>query len=172
MTNKKKNLLSAASFLTGFAVCLILAPAENEVLRDGAAYSIGLNDYTILKILLSNSFMCLMLILACGYLSCVILFVQGLQFGGTYIAWAIMGNDRLSFWLLFAPHVILEFIAMILASYIGFQFFDWIRNRNKTIKAFIYHERWCIATTFSIVIVAALVECFVTPLLFRAALPS
>jgi uncharacterized membrane protein SpoIIM required for sporulation len=100
----------------------------------------------------------------------VLLLIQGFSFGATYVVWILMGNTTANFLLLFLPHVIFEFIAMAMAGYLGFQLFYFITNKTgQTVKDLIRSNKYILAGTFGTVLVAALIECYVTPYLYTIA---
>ena len=90
----------------------------------------------------------------------------GLAFGGTYALWMMLGNSAGDFWMLFAPHVFFEFIAMALAGHLGFRLLRFLVNKTgQTFRDLLRENKAVLAVTFGSVLAAALVECFVTPYL-------
>jgi len=168
----KKKILAvtpALCFLAGFLICALLIPAGSEIAADGGVYDSMIGDISFWNIYLNNSFMCLFFILGCGIGSSILLLIQGFSFGGTYAVWMLMGNSAKTFWLLFLPHVIFEFIAMALAGYLGFQLLSFLLSKNgQTLKDLICEKKVALIATFGCVLVAALVECYVTPVLYTA----
>jgi uncharacterized membrane protein SpoIIM required for sporulation len=157
--------LPALCFLAGFLICALLVPAGVEG-TDGETYFDAVTQINFWDIFLNNSLMCLLFIIGCGVGTSVMLFVQGLAFGGTYALWMMLGNSAGDFWMLFAPHVFFEFIAMALAGHLGFCLLRFLMNKTgQTFRDLLREHKTVLAVTFGSVLAAALVECFVTPYL-------
>lgn len=156
----------AMCFLMGFVICVLLSPMLSAA-GDGESYYEAAAAGSFWNILINNTVMCALFILASGIGSCILLLIQGFSFGGTYLLWTVMGNTAETFFLLFLPHVIFEFVAMALAGYLGFQLLDFILKKNgQTLKGLLREHRWVLAATFAAVWIGALVECYVTPALY------
>ncbi len=167
MKRKILTLTPALCFLVGFLFCALLLPAGGALATDGSSYDAGIGDISFWNIYLNNSFMCLIFILGCGIGSSILLLIQGLSFGSTFAMWMLMGNSAKAFWLLFLPHVIFEFIAMALAGYLGFRLLSFLLKKDdQTLKDLIRNHKVALIVTFATVLVAALVECYVTPVLY------
>ena len=119
------------------------------------------------EIFINNSLMCCLFILGCGIGSSILLLIQGLSFGSLYILWIALGNTAKDFALLFLPHVFFELIAMVLAGYLGFRLLSFVLKKDgQTFKGLVRENRWFLVATFATVLVGALVECYVTPMLY------
>jgi uncharacterized membrane protein SpoIIM required for sporulation len=165
--SKIVSTIPALCFLVGFLICALLLPSGGQIGAGGDIYDSEIRNISFWDIYLNNSFMCLIFILGCGIGSSVLLLIQGLSFGGTFAVWMLMGNSAKIFWLLFLPHVIFEFIAMALAGHLGFRLLSFLLNRSgQTLKDLIRQNRIALIATFASVLVAALVECFLTPALY------
>lgn len=168
MKNKAIGMIPAMCFLTGFLICALLIPQGAQISTDGGRYDSMIGDIHFWEIFLNNSWMCFMFMIGCGIGSSVMLLIQGLSFGGTYAVWMLMGNSARTFWLLFFPHVFFEFIAMALAGYLGFRILAFLLNKTgQTFRDLIRDNRVMLATMFATVLVAALVECYLTPVIYR-----
>ncbi len=165
-----KKFVSAAApamcFLIGFLVCALVAPMLQGA-NDGESYHSAIGSISFLNIFWNNSLMCCLFILACGIGSCILLLIQGFTFGSTYILWLAMGNPAGNFFRLFLPHVVFEFIAMTLAGHLGFRLLDFILKKNRqSIQTLMDETKWLLAAAFAAVLIGALVECYVTPVLY------
>lgn len=166
MKKKMINLIPAACFLLGFLISTLFLPADSQILSDGETYFGDPSAISFWDIFLNNTFMCIIFILGCGVGSSVMLLIQGFAFGTTYVLWVLMGNAIGDFMLLFAPHVIFEFVAMAIAGYLGFRLLDFLSKKTEyTFLDLLRKNRIPLVLTFGSVLVAALVECYITPFL-------
>lgn len=167
MKIKWVSAIPALCFLMGFVICALLVPAREQIPADGDTYYDAIGQVSFWDIFLNNALMCLIFIIGCGVGTSVMLLVQGLSFGGTYALWMLMGNAAADFWLLFAPHVIFEFIAMALAGHLGFRLLHFLTKKpGQTFRDLLRDNKVALIATFAIVLAAALVECYVTPVLY------
>lgn len=168
MKTKFVSVIPALCFLVGFLICALLVPTEGQVPSDGETYFDAIGQVSFWGIFLNNAMMCVIFIIGCGVGSSVMLLVQGLSFGGTYAVWMMMGNAAADFWLLFAPHVIFELIAMALAGHLGFRLLHFlVKKTGQTFRDLVRENKVVLILTFSAVLVAALVECYITPVLYQ-----
>lgn len=168
MKNKVIGAVPALCFLSGFLICALLIPPDAQINTDGGSYDSMIGSICFWEIFLNNAWMCFLFMMGCGIGSSIMLLVQGLSFGGTYAVWMLMGNSARNFWLLFLPHVFFEFIAMALAGYLGFRLLAFLLNKTgQSLRTLIRDNRTLLVLMFSTVLVAALVECYATPMIYR-----
>lgn len=168
MKNKAIGAIPALCFLFGFLICVLLIPTDAQIFVDGGSYDSTIGDIHFWKIFLNNAWVCFVYMMACGIGSSICLLVQGLSFGSTYIVWILMGNSVKNFWLLFLPHVFFEFIAMSMAGYLGFRLLAFLLNKTgQSFRELIRDNRVMLVAMFSTLLVAAFVECYATPAIYR-----
>lgn len=166
MSGYKRTILGGVSFSLGFLLCSGFLVRNGTISQERSQFFHAITDIPFFEIFWNNLAVCFLFVFGCGLLTTVLIFIQGIMFGINFSMWIIMGNAPRIFWLLFLPHVIFETAAMITALYLGFELFYVIIDRNYSIKNLFQEKKQYLVLMIGFVLVAALIECYVTPLIY------
>lgn len=163
---KKNVLISALCPIFGFSICLLFSEIIPQFINSSSDQII-VGAIPFWRIMMNNLLACIIFLLGCGILTALMLFIQGISFGCTYILWIATGNSPVVFCKLFVPHVIFEYIAMILSGVLGFELLYFLMQKKyKSITELININKKTFIWMILSVIVGAIVESYITPKLF------
>ena len=157
--------LFIASFLIGYiTVCHMEFPIAE------AKLSIT-ESPNFLKLIYRNGSVCLFLILGMGIVTIPLGFYQGLQLGVMLALWIDSGNNIGSYALLTVPHCIFELPALFISIALGLKFFwllvQYYQHKKINLKQILFEVRFWIFSVPVLLIIAALIESFVTGWLYN-----
>ncbi len=167
MKTKLLTLIPAFLLVLGFLLgaLVLTAPADGAF---GGADGFGVENAPFMKIFPNNLLMCMLFVAGCGILSSVMALMQGISFGCLFGLWLTMQNSAADFAMLFLPHAVFEFAAMVIASGIGFKILRYLVSSEKQ-DLFSFAKKLVpgLFTVTACVLVGAIVESFITPMLYK-----
>lgn len=174
---RKKFLISVCIFAVFFAIGITIASQLNlsgdSVTEIEKTLDRQQNDMLLcLKILGNNLLYCVLSLLGVGLLTAFMLAFQGFQMGTLLGIWIGCGYTALDYVWLIAPHGVIELTGWFIFCAIGmdlfiqirkylhgetFQFLNWIIDKKRYIR-----------NATLLIIIAAIVEAYITPWIYAA----
>lgn len=174
---RKKFLISICIFAVFFAIGIAIATqldlsgdsvAEIEKPLDGNQGSIWL----CLKILGNNLLYCILALLGMGLLTVFLLAFQGFQMGTLLGMWIACGYNAIDYVWLIAPHGVIELAGWFVFCAMGMDLFVQIRKylNGETFRfsSWIIDKKRHIRNATLLIIIAAIVEAYITPWIYAA----
>ena len=173
MSRDKKNIIISAIFFgCGFVIGIALSQIFlNANLQE---MELDLNVYDaqnqFFYIFLNNLAVCILLICGCGIVTIPLLIYQGFQIGLLLGIWCVSGASYISGIMLLLPHSIVEVPALILTATLGNELFflgkDYFINKENRIHYFFLKNSKKMIMVLFMLVIAAFVECFITPRIY------
>lgn len=168
MKTTKAFLIPLMLFFLGFIISYLLFSSGVWLPKDTASYFNATETAPFLEILINNFLMSLLFVAGLGVISSIMIFIQGAVFGGLLGIWLALGSGIYQFIFLFVPHVVLEVMAMVIASYLGFLLLEQLLKKgSSTFRSQISRYFLLFLWVLVLVLLAALTECYLTPYIYK-----
>lgn len=158
------------SLLLGFQ--LLNTFNTTSVMEDTTVVDFDQNNSRFFVFLsINNLLFCVVSLLALGVVTSILIIIQGIQMGAMFSLWVSSGNSALEYFILVAPHGILEIAAWLMFCALGLDLFlevrKYLKGKEFNIKNWLKGNLQIIIVASVLVVVAAFVESYITPWIYR-----